>query len=130
LHSRTGRYEEAIKEQEKSEVLTGSSPEEAAARALVMESAFKSGGEKGFWQKHLERELESSKQPGAYASPSALAGAYAMAGQTDKAFELLEKGYEAREGQDLTLLKFDPAYKNLRGDPRFSAMLRKMGLPE
>ena len=126
----TGRYEEAIKEQEKSEVLTGSSPEEAAARALVMESAFKNGGEKGFWQKHLERELESSKQPGAYASPSYLAGAYAMAGQTDKAFELLEKGYEAREGQDLTLLKFDSAYKNLRGDPRFSAMLRKMGLPE
>ena len=126
----TGRYEEAIKEQEKSEVLTGSSPEEAAAGAMVMESAYKNGGEKGFWQKHLERELEFSKQPGEYASPSDLAGAYAMAGQTDKAFELLEKGYEAREGQVLTLLKFDPAYKNLRGDPRFSAMLRKIGLPE
>ncbi len=126
----TGRYEEAIKEQEKSEVLTGSSPEEAAAEAMVMESAYKNGGEKGFWQKHLERELEFSKQPGQYASPSYLAGAYAMAGQTDKAFELLEKGYEAREGQVLTLLKFDPVYKNLRGDPRFSAMLRKIGLPE
>jgi TolB-like protein/DNA-binding winged helix-turn-helix (wHTH) protein/Flp pilus assembly protein TadD len=126
----TGRYEEAIKEQEKSEVLIGSSPEEAAAGAMVMESAFKNGGEKRFWQKHLERELVSSKRPGAYASPSDLAGAYAMAGQTDKAFELLEKGYEAREGQVLTLLKFDPAYKNLRGDPRFSAMLRKIGLPE
>jgi adenylate cyclase len=126
----TGRYEEGIKEQEKSEVLTGSSPEEAAAGAIVMESAFKDGGEKRFWQKHLERELESTKQPGAYASPSYLAGAYAMAGQTDKAFELLEKGYEAREGQVLTLLKFEPAYKNLRGDPRFSAMLRKIGLPE
>jgi TolB-like protein/Tfp pilus assembly protein PilF len=126
----TGRYEEAIKEQEKSDVLTGSSPEEAAAGAIVMESAFKNGGEKRFWQKHLERELEFSKQPGEYASPSNLAGAYAMAGQTDKAFELLEKGYEAREGQALTLLKFSPAYKNLRGDPRFSAMLRKIGLPE
>jgi hypothetical protein len=53
-----------------------------------------------------------------------------MAGQTDKAFALLEKGYEAREGQDLTLLTFEPAYRNLRGDPRFSAMLRKIGLPE
>ncbi len=126
----TGRYEEAIKEREKSEVLTGSSPEEAAAEAMVMESAYKNGGEKGFWQKNLERDLEFSKQPGEYASPSGLAGDYAMAGQTDKAFELLEKGYEAREGQVLTLLKFDPDYKNLRGDPRFSAMLRKIGLPE
>jgi TolB-like protein/DNA-binding winged helix-turn-helix (wHTH) protein/Flp pilus assembly protein TadD len=125
-----GRYEEAIKEQEKSDVLTGSSPEEAAAAAMVMESAYKNGGEKGFWQKHLERVLELSKQPGAYSSPSDLAGAYAMAGKTDKAFEFLEEGYEAREGQTLTLLKVEPAYKNLRGDPRFSAMLRKIGLPE
>ena len=125
-----GKYEEAIKEQEKSDVLTGSSPEEAAAVASLMKSAYKNGGDKGFWQKHLERVLESSKQPAGYASPSDLAGAYAMAGQTDKAFELLEKGYEAREGHVMTLLKFDPALKNLRGDPRFSAMLRKIGLPE
>jgi TolB-like protein/DNA-binding winged helix-turn-helix (wHTH) protein/Tfp pilus assembly protein PilF len=125
-----GRYEEAIKEQEKSEVLSGSSTEEAAARANVMERAFKNGGEKGFWQKHLELELEASKQPGTYASPSNLAAAYAGAGQTDKAFGWLEKAYEAREGEDLTGLKYEPGYKNLRSDPRFSALLRKMGLPE
>jgi TolB-like protein/DNA-binding winged helix-turn-helix (wHTH) protein/Flp pilus assembly protein TadD len=124
-----GKYEEAIKEHEKSEVLTGSSPEEAAARATVMERAFKNGGEKGFWQKHLELELEASKLPGAYPSPSDLAAAYAGAGQTDKAFGWLEKAYEAREGEDLTLLKCEPGYKNLRSDPRFSALLRKMGLP-
>jgi adenylate cyclase len=123
-----GRYEEAIKEHEKTEVLSGSSTEEAAARAHVMERAFKNGGEKGFWQKHLELELQASKQPGAYPSPSNLAVAYALAGQTDTAFGWLEKAYEAREGEDLTLLKYAPGYKNL--DPRFSAMLRKIGLPE
>ncbi len=126
----TGKYEEAIKEEERGQVLSGASPEEAAAEANIMERAFKNGGEKRFWQKRLERELEYSKQRGAEASPSFLAGAYAMAGQTDKAFEWLEKGYEEREGQVLTLLKFDPLYKNLRSDPRFSAMLRKIGLPE
>jgi tetratricopeptide (TPR) repeat protein len=125
-----GRYEDAIKEHEKSEVLSGSTPEEAATEATVMERAFKSGGEKGFWQKHLELQLEARKQPGAEASPSVLAGAYAMAGQTDKAFEWLAKGYEEREGQELTLLKFDPAFKNLHSDPRFPAMLRKIGLPQ
>jgi hypothetical protein len=126
----TGRYEEAIKEHEKSEVLSGATPEEAATEATVMERAFKSGGEKGLWQKHLELELEAGKQPGAKVSPSVLAGAYAMTGQTDKAFEWLEKSYEEREGQDLTLLKYDPAYKNLRSDPRFAALLRKIGLPQ
>ena len=126
----TGRYEESIKEKEKGDVLSGASPEQAAAEAIVMEKAFKSGGEKRFWQKDLELELKAGEQPGASASPFMLAADYAMAGQTDKAFEYLEKSYEEREGQDLTLLKFDPSYKNLRSDPRFSAMLRKIGLPE
>jgi TolB-like protein/DNA-binding winged helix-turn-helix (wHTH) protein/Tfp pilus assembly protein PilF len=126
----TGRYEESIKEKEKGDVLSGASPEQAAAEAIVMEKAFKSGGEKRFWQKDLELELKAGQQPGASASPFMLAADYAMAGQTDKAFEYLEKSYEEREGQDLTLLKFDPSYKNLRSDPRFSAMLRKIGLPQ
>src|ERR1700733_4196958 len=82
-----GRYDDGIKEHEKSEVLSGSTLEEAAAEATVMQRAFKSGGEKGLWQKHLEMELEASRQPGAETSPSALAAAYAMAGQTDTAFE-------------------------------------------
>jgi TolB-like protein/DNA-binding winged helix-turn-helix (wHTH) protein len=126
----TGRYEESIKEKEKGDVLSGASPEQAAAEAIVMEKAFKSGGEKRFWQKHLELELKAGQQPGASASPFMIAADYAMAGQTDKAFEYLEKSYEEREGQDLTLLKFDPSYKNLRSDPRFSSMLRKIGLPQ
>ena len=43
-----GRYEDAIKEHEKSEVLSGSTLDEAAAEATVMERAFKTGGEKDF----------------------------------------------------------------------------------
>ena len=82
----TGRYEESIKEKEKGDVLSGASPEQAAAEAIVMEKAFKSGGEKRFWQKDLELELKAGEQPGASASPFMLAADYAMAGQTDKAF--------------------------------------------
>jgi TolB-like protein/DNA-binding winged helix-turn-helix (wHTH) protein/Flp pilus assembly protein TadD len=126
-----GRYEEAIREQEKSEVLSGSSPEQAATHATIMLRAFKAGGEKGLWQKHLELDLQAMKKPGTYdVSPSTLAADYAMAGEKDKAFEWLEKGYEEREGQELTLLKVDPDYKNLRSDPRFPALLRKLELPE
>ena len=56
--STIGRYEESIKEQEKSDVLGGASPEQAATRATVLEKAFKNGGEKGFWQADLERPAE------------------------------------------------------------------------
>ena len=125
-----GRYDEAIKEHEKSEVLVGSSPEEAAAEATVMLRAFESGGEKGFWQKHLDLDLAAMKQPDSYVPSSTLAADYTLAGENDKAFAWLDKAYDEREGQSLTLLKVDPSFKNLRSDPRFSALLRKIGLPQ
>jgi tetratricopeptide (TPR) repeat protein len=49
-----GRYEEAIQENEKAELLSGSSPEGARAEATTMLQALKSGGEKRFWQNNLE----------------------------------------------------------------------------
>lgn len=57
-------------------------------------------------------------------------GYYARADEKDKAFEWLEKAYEAREGGELTLLAVDPVWNKLHGDPRFSDMLRRMGLPQ
>ena len=127
----TGRYEEGIKEHEKSELLSGSSPEDAAAEAVMMRQAFKKGGEKGLWQKTLELTLARLKRPnGEFVQASEVAAAYALAGDKDSAFEWLDKAYEERDGNDITLLKCDPTFKNLRGDPRFAALLQRMGLPE
>jgi hypothetical protein len=125
-----GRYEDGIKEDEKSDLLGGSAPEQANASATIMLRAFKTGGEKKFWQKHLELDLQAAGKSGTYASPFALAADYAQVGENDKAFAWLDKSYEAREGQDLTLLNLDPYFKNLHSDPRFAALLRKLGLPE
>ena len=57
-----------------------------------------------------------------------IAEIYAVRGEKDKAFEYLEKAYIAREGR-LTYLKGDPLLKNLEGDPRHTAFLKKMNLP-
>jgi hypothetical protein len=126
-----GRYPEAIQENEKSEILSGSSPQNAATEAAAMLEAFQVGGEKGYWERTLARTVTKLNQTrGTSPSPGNVAAVYALAGQKDKAFEWLEKAYEERDGQDVTLLKCDPSFKNLRGDPRFSALLRRMGLPE
>jgi hypothetical protein len=42
----------------------------------------------------------------------------------------LDKAYEEHEGGEITLLKTEFTWKSLHGDPRFSALLRRMGLPE
>jgi tetratricopeptide (TPR) repeat protein len=60
---------------------------------------------------------------------SEIARVYAFRGEKDHAFEWLDRAYEARD-EDLFFVKADPLLKNLEGDPRYKAFLRKMKLPE
>jgi TolB-like protein/Tfp pilus assembly protein PilF len=124
-----GRYQEAIKEDQKSELLGGANPEGAAAEAATKLEAFRQGGEQGFWRKNLELTLRSLKgRNGEFVAASEVAAAYALAGDKDDAFHWLDKAYAERDGEDITLLKCDPFFKNLHGDPRFTVMLRRLGL--
>jgi hypothetical protein len=38
--------------------------------------------------------------------------------------------YDERDGTDITVAKYDSSFKNLRKDPRYAALLRRMGFPE
>jgi TolB-like protein/DNA-binding winged helix-turn-helix (wHTH) protein/Flp pilus assembly protein TadD len=124
-----GRYEQAIQEKEQSELLGGMSPKEAAAEAEAALNAFRNGGAKGYWQGILEMTLARQNHGKESVVASDMVVLYALVGDKDKAFSWLDKAYDAREGAAITLLKCDPYFKNLRGDPRFLAMLRRMGLP-
>ena len=57
-----------------------------------------------------------------------IAEVYAWRGERDKAFNWLERAYAQHDGT-LVQIRFDPLLAKLRADPRFSAMLTKMGLP-
>jgi serine/threonine-protein kinase len=65
-----------------------------------------------------------------FASGSAyqIADVYVWRGESDKAFEWLDRAAAQRDG-GLTQLNVDPLLKPLRSDPRFNALRRKMGLP-
>jgi adenylate cyclase len=52
----------------------------------------------------------------------------ALRNDRDETFKWLERAYENRES-DMVLIKADPAFKNIRGDPRFAELSRKMKLP-
>ncbi len=56
-----------------------------------------------------------------------VAGAYAALGDNDEAFEALDQSYAARSNW-LIYLKLDPRFDSLRKDPRFPALLQKIGL--
>ena len=53
---------------------------------------------------------------------------YAWRGEKDQAFEWLQRAADQRDG-GLTALKADPTADSLRDDPRYAALLQKIGLP-
>lgn len=65
-----------------------------------------------------------------YASTNAyqVAEVYAWRGERDAAFTWLERAHAQHDGI-LVQIKFDPLLTNLHTDPRFAAMVKKMGLP-
>ncbi len=50
-----------------------------------------------------------------------------MLGEKERAIEFLEKAYEQREGY-LPSMASDFVYENLHGEPRYDALVKKMGL--
>jgi TolB-like protein/Flp pilus assembly protein TadD/class 3 adenylate cyclase len=77
--------------------------------------------------KILQRLDEMEKRR--YVSRIARVYVYAGLGDKDKAFEWLEKAYQERS-DSLAWFRFDPESKNLRSDPRFAALMRKIGFTE
>jgi TolB-like protein/DNA-binding winged helix-turn-helix (wHTH) protein/Flp pilus assembly protein TadD len=61
-------------------------------------------------------------------SPYQIAEIYAYRGEADQAFAWLDRSYAQRD-PGLNQLKLDPLLKNLRADPRYSDLLRKIRLP-
>ncbi len=57
-----------------------------------------------------------------------IAQVYAYRGESDKSFEWLERAYQQRD-PGLPELKSNPLFKNLRHDPRYSELLKRMRLP-
>ncbi|MGO8924117.1 MAG: TPR end-of-group domain-containing protein [Xanthobacteraceae bacterium] len=58
-----------------------------------------------------------------------MATTYAYRREKDKAFEWLERAYVARDSGLVTFVFRDPLLTNLRDDPRYKAILKKMNLP-
>jgi eukaryotic-like serine/threonine-protein kinase len=91
-----------------------------------LKQAFAQSGSKGFLRKLLEI-LKGYPQTGAITVN--VAGLYARLGEKDLAFEWLEKAYGER-ADEILRLKEELDFDNLRSDPRYADLLRRIGLPE
>jgi serine/threonine protein kinase/Tfp pilus assembly protein PilF len=73
----------------------------------------------------LDDLIERSKQ--IYVDKSLIALIYFALGENDLGFQWLQKAYEQHAGW-LTSLLVNPLFDSARSDPRFTALLKKMGL--
>jgi hypothetical protein len=75
---------------------------------------------------YIAQESDPSK-PGY--NPPEVAANYALLGDKDHAFLWLEKAYQ-QHASSLAELKSEPDVDNLRSDPRYLDLLRRIGFPQ
>jgi len=59
-----------------------------------------------------------------------IASVYIGLGDKDKAFEWLEKDFQAHRRPTLMEMRLEMEFRSVRDDPRYKDLLRRMGLPE
>lgn len=118
-YEQKGMYAQAVEAFIKFYRLSGEDADE-------MRQAFKAGGYRGFLLKQLQKEEEAAAKTGR-TQPSDLANIYVRLGDKEKAFYWFEKVFEQHDPFVLQF-KVEPAFDPLRDDPRYAALLHKMGL--
>jgi len=120
----TGKLVEAISEYQKAVELSAGDSNSTAALA----HAFAVTGRKAEAERILHDFERKSKSD--QVSPYLMATMFASLGDKDRAFEFLEKAYQERSLGMTSDLKADLRIDNLRSDPRFQALLQRVGLPQ
>jgi TolB-like protein/cytochrome c-type biogenesis protein CcmH/NrfG len=121
------QYSEAVEEFLKMIEVSG-----PGARSLgnpnEMHDAYANGGWNGYLR-YFIAECRKPETTGGYKPAYPVAASFAELGEKDEAFAWLAKAYDERDYQ-LTLLKVAPEMDNLRSDPRFTDLLRRVGLAQ
>jgi len=114
-YEQMGNYKQAVEQSAKFEQLRGNN-----SRAKNLREIFEKSGHAGILREYAKISEAAGYHYGAATS-------YAMLGEKDAAFAALEQA--AAAGNHIDTLKLDPALDNIRSDPRYADLLRRIGLP-
>jgi tetratricopeptide (TPR) repeat protein len=115
-YERMGNYNDAMEQWVKLAKVDG---EDKYAKEMMQ--TFETSGYRGF----LKKDAAHCEAQGDY---DCAAGDYAVLGDKDAAFANLNKAFSIRTA--VLFIKVDPAFNNLRSDPRFVDLLQRIGLPQ
>ncbi len=122
VYLQKGMHKEALREvQRESDIHRDLDAQVEASKGRV----YARMGKEGEARKILDNLLKRAKD--AYVPPIFLADLHFALGEKDQGFQWLDKGYEERDST-LPEIKVEPRFDCVRSDPRFAALLKKMGL--
>jgi serine/threonine protein kinase/tetratricopeptide (TPR) repeat protein len=121
-YAQNGMFKEAVAERQKVLTLSGN-PDLAAA----IGEDYRQSGYPGVLQSWLEGLKEVSKR--GYVSPYNIAQIYGRLGEKDQALAWLEQAYNQRDSK-LTYMKIEPAFDEIRSQPRFQQLLHRLAFPQ
>lgn len=94
-------------------------------RADVYQMSYESGGWQAVLRQSIEFEKSDAEKPsGSYYRTARL---YSLLNEKDAASEYLNKTFEKGQSQ-LIMLKIEPVFDNLRADPRFDELVKRVEL--
>jgi tetratricopeptide (TPR) repeat protein len=126
IYEEIGKFPEAI-EATRTGILKSNSDAPKVDYAVArIRKALAESGESGYWKAALDLNLENAKEKNADLDPLNMAFLYSRLNERDKAFEWLEKGFEARSN-GMAMLS-NPSWDKLRDDPRFADLVRRVGI--
>jgi eukaryotic-like serine/threonine-protein kinase len=121
-YDRKGMYKEAVVEWQKAYLAYGD-----PRTAELIRKAYSRSGYKGALQAFLDDMLGQSTHQ--YVSSFEVAAMYARLGEKDHALEWLGNAYQARDAE-LVDIGTEPVFEFLHSDPRYTDLLRRIGLPQ
>src|SRR6266853_2080141 len=119
------KYPQALQEFKTSARFAGD--KNYAEFAAALDAGFRSGGWPSALRKGIEVYLAQRKAKTDYVSPYGIAQLYADLGDKDHAFEWLNTAYQEHDA-GLIALPTDYTLDSLRSDPRYTELVRKVGL--
>jgi TolB-like protein/pimeloyl-ACP methyl ester carboxylesterase/Flp pilus assembly protein TadD len=120
-YEQKGMYKEAIEEFQEARQL-----DDKPFVLAALGHAFAASDRRGDAQKVLDELKQLSKRM--YVDSYYVAAIHVALGETDQAFQSLEKAYDDRSTW-LSRIKVDPIFDSLHTDPRFTKLVQRIGLP-
>jgi len=94
----------------------------------LLGQAYARAGQQEAAQKILARLSEEAKSR--YISASSFALVYLALGDKERAIDEMERAYRERAAENIFWIKVDPMLDDLRGNPRFEALVQKVFAPK